>query len=577
VGTVVANRYRVVRVLGTGSNGAVCEVSDQVTGRYAALKLLVGEDAERAARLEREGKALSMLAHPHIVELVDVGTLEDGSPYVATELVRGVSLQDEIDTTVIAPVRALAIVRQLLEALHHAHGAGLIHRDVKPDNIMLTAAGGWEGGGDDFVKLLDFGVAKLVDPDAIGEAKLTRAGLEVYGTPAYMSPEAAIGEPVDVRSDVYSVGIVLFELLTGRVPFHHDDPVTLMRMHVTQPAPLLGDVAPDRMFPPELEQLVAQAIDKVPDRRFGSAMAMHALVQIVARSLEADGEPTKVAATPAAPAPVVIAPPAANLPTTYPQASRMPLPAAPPRTPPSRFERAQRWWVAQRASAMRHPRRTAAFGTAAIALIVVLIVAIGRDGSPSPASPSADAKEASIPASVIPKPATAPTTDRAVRTQADTELGKKHYRRALAAYERVLAGDKAAARDGKLRAAIAQIATHGDAVPAVIALEVLATRLDPPDHKTIAELASNSRVPDVRQRAFTIAERDGFTASVDRFASWSLDTQQGSCDDRREAVAKLRDLGDKRAVDVIQKAGKLPCLAKDAAAAIAQLQPPPAP
>src|SRR5262245_46884335 len=117
-------------MIGRGSNGAVCEVLDRSSGVRAALKLLVGEDAELAARLEREGKALAMLAHPNIVAFVDSGHLADGTPYIATELIRGVSLRDLLDAGAVAPRRALAIVRQLLEALDHAHGAGMVHRDI---------------------------------------------------------------------------------------------------------------------------------------------------------------------------------------------------------------------------------------------------------------------------------------------------------------------------------------------------------------------------------------------------------------------------------------------------------------
>jgi serine/threonine protein kinase len=211
VGTVLQGRYEVVDILGRGGNGVVCEVIDRTTKLPAALKMLVGPDPTLAARLEREAKALGLLAHPHIVALIDTGTLASGSPYVVTELIRGRSLRDLLDWEPIDPPRALAIARQVLEALAHAHGAGVIHRDVKPDNIMLVDS------DRDLVKLLDFGVAKSLDPNssALGDAQLTRAGLEVMGSPPYIAPEAAIGEPVDARADLYSVGIVLFEMLVG--------------------------------------------------------------------------------------------------------------------------------------------------------------------------------------------------------------------------------------------------------------------------------------------------------------------------------------------------------------------------
>jgi eukaryotic-like serine/threonine-protein kinase len=147
-GSVIADRFEVVRMLGQGGHAVVCEVMDRTTGLPAALKLLVGEDADLAGRLDREGKALALLAHPHIVALVDAG-VADGTPYVATELIHGTSLRDVLVAGPIAPRRALAITRQLLEALDHVHAAGMIHRDIKPENIMLadlTAAPPFGGG-----------------------------------------------------------------------------------------------------------------------------------------------------------------------------------------------------------------------------------------------------------------------------------------------------------------------------------------------------------------------------------------------------------------------------------------------
>ncbi len=532
VGTVIAERFEVVRVIGVGGNGAVCEVLDRSTGLPAALKMLVGEDSDLAGRLEREGKALAMLAHPHIVALVDAGRCADGTPYVATELIRGVSLRDALAAGAIPPRRALAVVCQLLEALDHVHAAGIIHRDIKPDNIMLA-----DGGqpGRDYVKLLDFGVAKVIDPSSgvLGEEKLTRAGLEVLGSPPYIAPETAVGEPIDSRTDLYAVGIVLFEMLAGRVPFDHDNRTTLLRMHVTDPVPPLYVAAPDGTPTSELEAIVVRALSKLPDHRFASAMTMHAAVENIAQLPEPQIQPEPVAASRASGA----------------------------------WERARHAARALIAMSRQHPGRFAAVATAFVVVVLVIMIATRSSSAPVAAEHPPPAPSAAP---------VATTTAPQWIAQAENEVARRRYGRAIAAYERALATDRSLARDGKLRIAVAQIAEGTDAVAAAVALELLATRLDPPDKKTIIDLASTGKLLDVRQRAFSIAERDGYAQPIDRFASWTLDLkQQTTCEDRRETIMKLRDLGDPRVVDVLQRAkAQYACVAKDAAAAIAQLQSP---
>jgi serine/threonine protein kinase len=283
VGTVVADRYRLVGVLGGGGGGMVYEARDASTGKPAALKLLGAPDADLAGRLEREALALSRLAHPNIVAFVGAGHLEDGTPYLVTELIRGTSVRDALAFDVFEPRRALAIVGQMLDALAHIHGAGMIHRDVKPENLMFVDGGDPARPTDELIKLIDFGVAKVLDQnsDILGARKLTRARLELVGSPQYVAPESAIGEPLDARTDLYSVGIVLFEMLSGRVPFQHDKTSTLLRMHVTEPVPPLRVVVPR-----ELDQIVRTALAKEPDERFASADAMHSAVDAVARGLD---------------------------------------------------------------------------------------------------------------------------------------------------------------------------------------------------------------------------------------------------------------------------------------------------
>ena len=526
VGTVIAERFEVVHVIGQGGNGAVCEVLDRSTGRRAALKMLVGENAELAGRLEREAKALEMLGHPHIVAFVDAGRSPDGTPYVVTELIEGVSLRTILDTDAMAPRRALAIIEQVLEALDHVHAKGIIHRDIKPDNIMLVE----REPGRDFIKLIDFGIAKVIDPNSgvLGLEKLTRAGFEVLGSPPYIAPETAIGEPIDARTDLYGVGIVLFEMLAGRVPFHHADRTTLLRQHVTDPVPPLYVASPDGTPAPELEAIVVRALAKVADQRFPSAMAMHAAVEQLAQTSE-----SQIA------------------------------------TAPSHRSRARqlagRFVRAMIVMSRQHPARFAALATACVVAVLAIAIAI---------RPSSSGAVEHAPAAAAAPAIAKPPPPASWIAQAEAEVARRRYGRAIAAYDRALAADHSLVRDGKLRIAVAQIASDGDAVSGVIALELLATHLDPPDKNTIVALASTGRVLEVRQRAFAIAERDGYAKAIDRFASWTLDLkQQSTCEDRRETITKLRDLGDPRVVEVLQRAKtQYTCVAKDAAAAIAQLQ-----
>jgi len=552
VGEVIEDRFEIVRLIGSGGGGAVFEVMDRQTEQPAALKMLVAEDKDLAARLVREGKALSLVAHPNLVALVDAGETADGTPYVVTELVNGRSLREVLDTETIPPRRALAIVRQLLEALDHVHAAGMIHRDIKPENIMLA-----DGGqpGRDYVRLLDFGAAKIVDPSNIGEGKLTRAGLEVFGSPPYIAPETAIGEPIDGRTDLYSVGVVLYELLAGRVPFEHEDTTTLLRMHVTDPPPPLHAAAPDREILPELERVVQKALAKVPDQRYATALDMHAAVENAAHVLET-------------------APPR---PQVQRAASRPSLPPAPAR--PGLGRRARELASGFGAAMLRHPR-TAAIAGVALVLVVVLVVVLRGSSTAAPVavkggSGSAIAAAAGGSAAGAAALAAHPTDAagaKALVAAADAVLAKRDYTAAVSAYERALAADRALGGDANLRVHLAQIGAKGDAVSATVALE-LESHLEPPDAKTIAWLAATAKQPAVRHRAYAIAERDGFAGTIDRLASWTLDLRQpASCDDRKETIAKLVTLGDKRAIDALQKASTQACIAKEATAAVETLQ-----
>jgi serine/threonine-protein kinase len=289
VGRTIAGRYRIVRPLGRGGTGAVYEAEQLGGGEPLAIKALLPGAPEAdliAERLRREARVARLLDHPNIVEIRDL-LEEQGELYLVMELLRGCSIAGELSAGALAARRTLVIARQVLDALAHAHGRGVIHRDVKPDHVFLTPAGE-PGRAYERVKLLDFGLVKLVG-DAAAEAglsKLTQTGM-IFGTPAYMAPEQALGRAVDGRADLYALGIAIFEMLTGRVPFRSPDPVTLVRMQAQVPAPTLAQRAPGRPWcTPELERLVGRALAKRPDDRYADAAEMAASLELAFASLD---------------------------------------------------------------------------------------------------------------------------------------------------------------------------------------------------------------------------------------------------------------------------------------------------
>jgi serine/threonine protein kinase len=276
-------RYRVVGSLGRGGMGGVLEVEDDAGARYA-LKVPVQdiEGIDVTARFAREANVLRLLDHPNLVAAVDVFS-ENGRLFLVMEKVVGEPLSKAIDFGPVDPRRALVLTRQTLAGVGHAHAQGLIHRDLKPDNILLVDMGGW-----DRVKIIDFGIVKLMDDVAAahGAAALTSTGL-VFGTPRYMAPEQALGRKLDQRADLYAIGIILYELLSGRAPFESKDPMAMLKMQVKAPPPPLHMVTGD---PPwctrELVRLVEVTLAKEPARRYETAEAMTAALDDAFRSLE---------------------------------------------------------------------------------------------------------------------------------------------------------------------------------------------------------------------------------------------------------------------------------------------------
>jgi serine/threonine-protein kinase len=247
VGAVLGGRYHIEKVIGEGGMGAVYQAEHTHMRKRLAIKVLHPEMSrlpEVVARFEREAMAAAHIEHPNVAGATDFGKLDDGSFFLVLEYVEGVSLRDRIAHRPLELGRALHIMRQIASALARAHALGIVHRDLKPENIMLVQ----RDGDSDFVKVLDFGIAKVPVGDLVGEHQapgqaLTQLGM-VYGTPEYMAPEQALGQPVDSRADLYALGVMAFEMITGKRPFDHESKVTLLGMHVTAPIPRMADRAP---------------------------------------------------------------------------------------------------------------------------------------------------------------------------------------------------------------------------------------------------------------------------------------------------------------------------------------------
>jgi eukaryotic-like serine/threonine-protein kinase len=273
IGQVVAGRFHITGVLGEGGMGVVYVGEQQMgtTVRKVAVKTLhqhLSKDTSIQARFNREVGTVAQLEHPNTIKVYDFGTTKDGSLYIAMEFVAGKSLADILlKEGALSSERTVHIMRQICGALDEAHKQGIIHRDLKPDNIILTN----RAGETDFVKVLDFGIAARTESaDAQKEQKLTQQGM-VLGTPPYMSPEQFTGKPLDARSDVYSLGVMAYEMLTGKLPFDAETPWEWATQHMTAAPKSFEAVAPTAHVPEGLRQAILRALNKERTQRQDSA------------------------------------------------------------------------------------------------------------------------------------------------------------------------------------------------------------------------------------------------------------------------------------------------------------------
>ena len=273
IGQMVGGRYVLLRRIGKGGMGVVYEADHTGLGKRVAVKLLLDkytDDPEVVARFQREARTASSIGHDHIVEVTDAGMHDDGRSYIVMELLEGASLAEVLEASgPMAAARAVHIVHQVLRGLGAAHAKGIVHRDMKPENVFLVA----KGDRVDYVKIMDFGISKFL-MSTESKVRLTATGA-VIGTPVYMAPEQAmaLGE-VDARVDLYAVGVMLYEMLAGHPPFQAPSYIALVTQHLNLPPPPLGAERPD--LPRRLVAAVHHALEKDPAHRFQSAAEMAA-------------------------------------------------------------------------------------------------------------------------------------------------------------------------------------------------------------------------------------------------------------------------------------------------------------
>lgn len=424
-GMVIRNKYEIQERIGSGGMATVYRARHLVFNEPRAIKVVSSrlvEDENFLKRFRNEAVVTRKLQHPNAVRVEDMDTMEDGRPFIVMELVEGQSLRKIIEEQgPLAPSRALEITRQVASALGAAHAIGIVHRDIKPDNIVIVTR-----DGKDEVKVLDFGIAKLRDAGSADTANYTatQTGM-LIGTPQYISPEQASGksgEQLDGRSDIYSLGIVLYQMLTARLPFESDTPMGIVMQHMQSPPPLPETIRPDVKIGAPTTQLLLKCLEKDPAKRFQMAQELVASIPAPGNSETGDtklmlaspyASQRNLAAitTPTAVKTVPVAGPAAAAPARAP---------AKPATSPAASSHAGKW--------------------IATAVVVLLIAAgayvfVGRNNSPRvPDSVSSKPKPvASQPERKAEPPAETPSRAQAESSQSAADASQERHVRELIA------------------------------------------------------------------------------------------------------------------------------------------------
>ena len=284
---VLNGQFQILQKIGSGGMGSVYKALQPAMNRMVAIKILHPKLASRkdlVSRFRREARAMSHLTHPNTVKVYLYGELEDGSLYIVMEYLEGKNLNQTVRSEGPMTIeRGLPILIQACNALDEAHRAGIIHRDLKPENIFVTSQGGMK----DFAKVLDFGLAKVTEREMRpGSIILTQEGM-VFGTPEFMSPEQAQGKSLTPGSDIYSLAVILYEVLTGKLPFDAKNPMEFIQLHVTTKPKPINERVPGKTFPPLLWTVLSKALEKKSDDRYQSAAEFaHALQAVLAGATE---------------------------------------------------------------------------------------------------------------------------------------------------------------------------------------------------------------------------------------------------------------------------------------------------
>jgi tRNA A-37 threonylcarbamoyl transferase component Bud32/cytochrome c-type biogenesis protein CcmH/NrfG len=545
VGRIVGERYRLLGQIGQGGMGLIYRAEHTLMKKTVAIKLLhgeLGQLGDAVKRFEREAQSASRLNHPNIIAVTDFGRAATGEFYLVMEYVAGISLADALlgePNRRMSLARALPIVRQMLSALAHAHAQGVVHRDLKPANIMLARS---PSGDVDVVKILDFGIAKIMQ--ATGEEGGFTQNAMVFGTPSYMSPEQATAQDVDARADLYSCGVMLFELLTGRKPFVASDVARILAMQVTARPPRFAEVATDLRLPAAVEDVVLRALEKDRDARFQTADEFRAALE----SLETALVPQAIAAL--------------------------------------AVSRSRKMWSGARVIGTelraRYDRLPSEFrrftpiaGVAAVVALLIVVPSLcyrALDFGAGPTTPKAVAPSLEAPLARVED---AMAQGRLVEARTLLlQLLSRHPREgrvhfllghlalverkpsdALVAYQEALRFDAGLRGDAALLLNLRGLIGERDKKVGQSALELIAARVGKPAIPLVAEIAADDSRPEIRAAAREACAKIECRDRLDLVKSYSQDLSQArSCDEKRAAVRGLAETGSARAVDPLKKA-----------------------